>query len=104
MLALQLRFRERRVALRSDIEAMFMQVKVRTEDRQFLRFLWNKEISSVPDVFEYERHIFGARDSPTCANYAVRKCAEDQQKKNPTPSNKYRRTSIWMITLHRSTQ
>ena len=81
MLAIQLRFRERRVALQSDIEAMFMQVKVRTEDRQFLRFLCNKEIFSVPDVFEYERHIFGARDSSTCANYAVRKCAEDQQKK-----------------------
>ena len=83
MLAIQLRFRERRVALQSDIEAMFMQVKVRTEDRQFLRFLWNKEISSVPDVFEYERHIFGARASPTCANYAVRKCATDQQKNYP---------------------
>ena len=83
MLAIQLRFRERHVALQSDIEAMFMQVKVRTEDRQFLQFLWTKEISSVPDVFEYERHIFGTRDSPTCANYAVRKCAEDQQKKYP---------------------
>ena len=83
MLAIQLRFRERRVALQSDIEAMFMQVKGRTVDRQFLQFLWIKEISSVPDVFEYERHIFEARDSPTCANYNVRKYAEDQQKKYP---------------------
>ena len=40
MLAIQFRFSEQHVALQSDIEAMFMQVKVRTEDRQFLRVLW----------------------------------------------------------------
>ena len=103
MLAIQLRFREPHVALQSDIEAMFMQVKVRTEDRQFLRFLWTQEISSVSDVFDNERHIFG----PVILQHAQTKPSasvpKTSRKNIPTPSNKYVRTSRWMITLHRST-
>ena len=28
-------------------------------------------------VFEYTRHIFGAKSSPTCANFAIQQCAKD---------------------------
>ena len=30
-------------------------------------------------VHQYTRHIFGARDSPTCANYALQRTAIDNQ-------------------------
>ena len=68
-----MRFREKCVALSADIEAMFMQVSVPPSDRRFLRFLWRNE------VHEYNRHIFGATDSPCAACYAVRQCAEDNK-------------------------
>ena len=34
-------------------------------------------------VFQYKRHIFGAKDSPTCANYALRRTAVDNQNRYP---------------------
>ena len=34
-------------------------------------------------VHQYTRHIFGARDSPTCANFALRKTATDNMSKYP---------------------
>ena len=43
-----------------------MQVGVRKEDRKFLLFL-NDDFNKSPKDFEYQRHIFGARDSPACA-------------------------------------
>ena len=55
----------------ADIEGMFMQVGVRAQDRQYLRFLWKNNELEEPEVYEYPRHIFGAKDSPTCAIYAL---------------------------------
>ena len=34
-------------------------------------------------VFQYTRQIFGAKDSPTCANYALRQTAVDNQDRYP---------------------
>ena len=34
-------------------------------------------------VHQYTRHIFGARDSPTCANFALQKTATDSMSTNP---------------------
>ena len=38
---LLLRFRQYQVAVTADIEAMFMQVGIREEDQDALRFLWS---------------------------------------------------------------
>ena len=68
-----MRFREKCVALSADIEAMFMQVWVPPSDRRFLQYLLGNE------VHEYNRHIFGATDSPCAACYAVRQSAENKK-------------------------
>ena len=34
-------------------------------------------------VFQYTRHIFGAKESPTCANYALRRTAVNNQDRYP---------------------
>ena len=34
-------------------------------------------------VYQYTRHIFGAKDSPTCANYALQRTARDNAKFYP---------------------
>ena len=53
------RFRENKFAMTADIEEMFLQVEVKTEDRKFLRFLWFDENNQV-FTYQYNRHIFGA--------------------------------------------
>ncbi|XP_075263346.1 uncharacterized protein LOC142354894, partial [Convolutriloba macropyga] len=70
------RFRENRYALSADIEEMFLQVEVKPEDRKFLRFLWSDENDKLV-TYQYNRHIFGAKSSPTCANFALQRCATD---------------------------
>ena len=53
------------------IEGMFLQVGVIPKDQPSIRFLWREDPSNEISVFQYVRHIFGSKDSPTCANYAL---------------------------------
>ncbi|XP_063962490.1 uncharacterized protein LOC135155922 [Lytechinus pictus] len=73
------RFREERVALMADIEAMFHQVKVASVDSDALRFLWwpNGDLSKTPRTYKMLVHLFGATSSPSCAAFALRKAAEE---------------------------
>ena len=74
-----MRFRHGPVAVAADIEAMFLQVGVPPEDQRALRFLWREDPSEDVMVYQYTRHIFGAKSSPTCANYAVQRTARDNE-------------------------
>lgn len=75
------RFRCEPVAVMADVEAMFHQVFVPPEDADLLRFLWWPEGNISKDLVEYRMavHLFGATSSPSCASYALRKCAEDNR-------------------------
>ena len=57
----------------ADVEAMFHQVKVNRVDADSLRFLWKDDINSEdpPKTLQMLVHSFGAKDSPSCANYAI---------------------------------
>ena len=68
-----LRFRQCKYVVSADIEGMFLQ------DQPSLRFLWREDPTSSVVVHQYTRHTFGARDSPTCANFALQKTASDNQ-------------------------
>ncbi|KAL7870792.1 hypothetical protein SRHO_G00082890 [Serrasalmus rhombeus] len=73
------RFRHDHIALISDIEAMYHQVRVPDEDSNLLRFLWWPEGDLNQPLREYKMvvHLFGAKSSPSCVNYALRRTAED---------------------------
>ena len=73
------RFCQEPVALVSDIEAMFHQVKVDPLDSDALRFLWwpNDDLSAQPIEYRMEVHLFGSTSSPSCANFCIRKTAQD---------------------------
>ena len=75
------RFRQETVALMSDVEAMFHQVRVKPDDCSALRFLWwpNGNLSSEPEEFMMTVHLFGGVSSPSCANFALRKTADDNK-------------------------
>ena len=72
-----IRFRQYPYAVSEDIEGMFLQVGVIPDNRQSFRFLWREDTAAEVAVFQYIRHIFGYKDSPTCANYALSRTATD---------------------------
>ena len=82
MVGVLLRFRNREVAIAADVEAMFHQVRVSLQDADSLRFFWNDNINEngPPEVYQMLVHIFGATDSPACANYALKRTARDNFK------------------------
>ena len=79
LLGVLLRFRERPIAVIGDIKAMFSQVFVDEKDRDAYRFVWfpDGDISKSPHDYCMQTHVFGARCSPCCAAFALRKRAED---------------------------
>ncbi|XP_060579275.1 uncharacterized protein LOC132736195 [Ruditapes philippinarum] len=74
-----IRFRQEKVALSADIEAMFHQVCVCEKDCDALRFLWwpGGDLSITPMTYCMKVHLFGATSSPSCAAYALRRTAID---------------------------
>lgn len=62
-----------------DIQAMFYQVKVAEEERDFPRFLWWPEgdLSKELAIYRMAVHMFGAVSSPSCASYMLRRSADD---------------------------
>lgn len=81
LIGVMTRFRKEPVVITADIESLFHQVKVPAEDVDLLRFVWwsNGDLSQELVDFRMTVHIFGATSSPSCANFALRKCAEDNE-------------------------
>ncbi|KAI4884310.1 hypothetical protein NFI96_008914, partial [Prochilodus magdalenae] len=75
------RFRQEPLAVMADVEAMFHQVKVPADDADLLRFLWwpGGDVNQNLEEYRMEVHLFGATSSPSCASYALRRCAEDNK-------------------------
>ena len=76
-------FHEGPTALTADIESMFLQVQVPEQDRSCLRFLWRPRSNEPVQIYEYQRHVSGAKSSPTCANYALKRVGLDNEKDYP---------------------
>ena len=73
------RIRENEIALMTDIESMFYQVRVSEEHRRYFKFLWWKDgkyENSVTDC-EMNVHVFGATSSLECSNYPLKKTSLD---------------------------
>jgi hypothetical protein len=83
LLGVLCRFRQNPVAFSCDVEGMFHQFNVNIEHRNYLRFLWweGGDTSTSPTQFRMTVHLFGATSSPGCANYGLRRIAEDNESK-----------------------
>ena len=77
------RLRQFPKAVSADIEGMFLQVGVIPKDQPSIRFSWREDPTTEVVVFQYVRHIFGSKDSPSCANYALKWTATDNADKFP---------------------
>ena len=40
-------------------------------------------MNELVQIYEYQRHVFGAKSSPTCANYALKRVAIDNEDEFP---------------------
>ena len=76
-----IRFRQDPVAVVGDVQSMFHQVRVPEEDSDLLQFLWWPKGDLAKKLEEYRMtvHLFGAVSSPSCANFAMRRNAENHK-------------------------
>ncbi|XP_064646670.1 uncharacterized protein LOC135499678 [Lineus longissimus] len=76
-----MRFRQEPVALQCDIKKMFLNFRANPEHRDMLRFLWWPDgyLEKEPTIYRMNVHLFGATSSPGCANFALRRMAEDYE-------------------------
>ena len=73
------RFREEPIAFISDIQAMFHQVHVRPSNCNALRFLCCDDLDREPEEYQMMVHLFGGTSSPSCANFALKRTAEENK-------------------------
>ena len=85
LVGIVLKFREKPVAILSDIKGMFMQKALRHEDQSAIRFLWPNE--EMVNQNKFTRLIFGATCSPFCAIFVLNRCAEDNAIEFPKAVN-----------------
>ena len=70
-------FRQKAIAIQGGIEG-FLKIEVRKQDRRYMRVVWRHEQNSPElEVYGNQRHIFGAMNSPACANFFL---ATDSQR------------------------
>lgn len=65
------------------VEVMYYQLRVPELDTDLLSFLWwsNGEVDQELTEYKMVVHLFGAKLSPSVANYALRKAAEENHNK-----------------------
>ena len=79
-----IRFRRAPIALSADISEMFLQVRLRVEDRAYHRFPWRGfETSREPDIYEFLRLPFGNTASPFCAQHVLQTHAQARVEEYP---------------------
>ena len=73
-----LRFREQPIAFAADIEAMFNNFAVPSDQTDLLRFYWYENNDPKQDLVPYRstRHIFGCVSSPAVSTCGLKFCAE----------------------------
>ena len=84
-------FCEEKVACSGDIEAMFNQFALPEADQVALHFLWYQFLKWAIEVYQFMRHIFGAKCAPTCSIYALLRCAEDDEIEFPIAAQAVKR-------------
>jgi len=89
LIGVLIRFRIEPIAVMADIE------NVPEDQQRYLKFLWWRDgnLDRQPDTYQMTVHLFGGVSSPSCANFALRKTAED---------NESRFSSIAADTLRRN--
>ncbi len=79
-----LRFRRHPVAIVCDIAEMYLRIGIDPEDRPYHRFLWRgMEPNRPPDIYEFNRVVFGINSSPFQAQFVSQLNAKKYQTEYP---------------------
>ena len=76
LLHVLLRFRQFKLAITADIEAMYHQVKIPPKHRNCLRFLWEQD--GCISEYRMTSHLFGGVWCSCSSTYALRQCVKDE--------------------------
>ena len=80
-----MRFRRYPVAIVGDISEMYLQVKIKKEDRSMFRFLWRYlNTKKSPVVHEFSSFMFRMNAAPFAVQYVVRHNADEHQIEYPS--------------------
>ena len=75
-----LRFRRYQVAVVCDIAEMYLRIGIGTADKPYHRFLWRGNTQDrSPDVYEFDRVVFGINSSPFLAQFVLQHHAREHQ-------------------------
>jgi hypothetical protein len=78
------RFRRGPVALACDIREMYLQVEIDEKDRPMFRILWrNCESDKEPEVYEFNRVVFGKNAAPMECQFVAQENARRNQSTHP---------------------
>ena len=89
-----LRFRRFPVAFACDVSEMYLQIRIPPPDRPMFRFLWrNLEVDRSPDVYEFERVVFGDASAPFRAQFVSLENAKVYEKEFPLAAETVRKST-----------
>ena len=75
-----LRFRRKPVAVVCDIAEMYLRIGIAPEDKPYHRFLWRGiDKNRQPDIYEFDRVVFGVNSSPFQAQFVLQHHAKKLQ-------------------------
>ena len=78
------RFRRNPVGIACDIKEMYLQIEVKEQDRSHFRLLWRDlDPNREPDVFEFNRVVFGKNSAPTESQFITQENARRNQDRYP---------------------
>ena len=67
-----------------DIRELYLPIRITAEDRSYFRLLWrDQEIDRRPDVYEFERVVFGDTSSPFRAQFVAQENARRHKESYP---------------------
>lgn len=79
-----LRFRRLPVAVVCDIEEMYLRIGIAQSDKQYHSFLWRGlDQDRAPDVYEFDRVVFGVNSSPFQAQFVLQQHAKKYRREYP---------------------
>ena len=78
-----IRFCEGKIAMAADVKEMYHMLRLPDSDKPAMRFLWRESPDEEPNVYQFERTVFGEVSAPSRANYTMRRNADENGKDLP---------------------
>lgn len=86
IISIMLRFRSHAFVLKADIEKMYRQILVSSEDQNYQRILWRRDTSANFEHFKLQTVTYGTASAPFLATRAIKQLAHDNKQQYPETS------------------